>query len=309
MARRTVARGGILSPRLAAFAGCAIEIRAVNDLPARSVIDTFSDSGASASPAERSLRFPLRSNRDRNISALGITRVVYVVAAISASAPAIAQTADTSAGASLAPTEHEIDGRSTRDGGADHLFRPSDPAFLAPFEQRARAKVRAEHPHLSEDSDEFRAAVSAEVQPVLDLADGLMKDLVCLCGGCSRIDLYTSSSGYAASRRKRVLEILSRFDLLEEGERERGYEAVIASFVEAYGGTHVLSMPLDEGFNRLAWLVPYSATAGALLLLVTIGGRTVRRSKRRVERATPTSCTPDDRMYDELLDEELRELD
>ncbi len=279
----------------------------MNNLRARSVIDTFTDSGASASPAERAPRSPLPTSRDRSPAAIRLA--LCVGAAILTATPAIAQPAGDSAGASVAPIEHEIDGRSTRDGGADHLFRPSDPAFLTPFEERARAKVRAENPNLLEDSDEFRAAVLAELQPVVDLAENLMKDLVCLCGGCSRIDLYTSSSGYAASRRQRVLDLLARFDLLDEGERERAYESVVAAFVDAYGGSHVLSMPVDEGFNRLAWLVPYTATAGALLLLVSIGGRAMRRSKRRSHGPSATSRIPDDGVYDELLDDELRELD
>ena len=43
--------------------------------------------------------------------------------------------------------------------------------------------------------------------------------------------------------------------LLGEG---KDHDAVVASFVREFGGQAVLTAPIDRGFNRLAWAVPYA---------------------------------------------------
>jgi cytochrome c-type biogenesis protein CcmF len=197
-------------------------------------------------------------------------------------------------------------------GGASvgHLFRPNSPEFLQPFEARARAQVQAERPELEPGSDAFHAAVGAKLQPIIDLATRLMYDLVCLCGGCPREEIYTCKCGHAAGDREEALRLLSRFDLLSEKERAEAYDAVVAAFMEKYDGQHVLSMPIDKGFNRLAWIVPYTAVAMTLILLWGFGRRWVKRGQAAAANAGGSGeLSEEDETYAELLDEELRDTD
>jgi len=66
-----------------------------------------------------------------------------------------------------------------------------------------------------------------------------------------------------------------------------------------------LSSPLDEGFNRLAWLFPY-ALAGAVAL---VGGVVVIRKSRGTARIPVEEKTAEDAALQERLDEELHNLD
>ncbi len=83
----------------------------------------------------------------------------------------------------------------------------------------------------------------------------------------------------------------------------RGHDAVVASFVREYGGQAVLTAPIDQGFNRLAWALPYA------LGVVMLGG--IFFAARRWSHS-PTAAAPEtsvDPTLDARLDDELRNLD
>ena len=80
-------------------------------------------------------------------------------------------------------------------------------------------------------------------------------------------------------------------------------DAVLASFVQEFGGQAVLAAPIDRGFNRLAWMVPYTVAALALLGIVV----TARRWSRPAEHAASEAGL--DPAIDARLDDELRNLD
>ncbi len=84
----------------------------------------------------------------------------------------------------------------------------------------------------------------------------------------------------------------------------KDYDAVLASFVEEFGGQAVLAAPIDRGFNRLAWFVPYLAAAVALIgVFVTA---------RRWSRPAAPAASDDvglDPAFEARLDDELRNLD
>ena len=89
--------------------------------------------------------------------------------------------------------------------------------------------------------------------------------------------------------------------MLVEG---KSYDAVRASFVEEFGSQYVLAAPIDQGFNRLAWAVPY--VVGVLML------GAVFFSARRWSRTRPQDVAADaplDPTLNERLDDELRNLD
>ena len=224
-------------------------------------------------------------------------------------APPGAEHPDSAAGA-----QYDDEDVFSHTGGASvgHLYRPNDGNFLRPYEAEARRIVEQEQPDLEPESQAYQQAVSAKLQPIIDLGERLMYDLVCLCGGCPREEIYTCKCGYAANLREKVLSLLSRYDLLDESERERAYDEVVDAFIDEYDGEHVLAMPIDKGFNRLAWIVPYAAVLGALLLLVAFGWRWVRRGNDNAASGGSegdASVTGEDETYAELLDDELRDTD
>ena len=75
--------------------------------------------------------------------------------------------------------------------------------------------------------------------------------------------------------------------------------------MKEYGGQDVLGAPIDEGFNRLAWLFPYLVGAGSA---VAVGFAAVRLSKRRDPQSDEAPAAQDSEL-NERLDDELRDLD
>ena len=82
-----------------------------------------------------------------------------------------------------------------------------------------------------------------------------------------------------------------------------GYDAVRAAFVEEFGSQAVLAAPIDEGFNRAAWALPY--LLGVLMLAAIVV--TARRWARRAVR--PPAAPSLDTILQARLDDELRDLD
>jgi cytochrome c-type biogenesis protein CcmF len=127
------------------------------------------------------------------------------------------------------------------------------------------------------------------------VASKLMHDLVCMCGSCNRETLYSCKCGYAAQGRAKVLELMAS---------GKGYDAVVASFIQEYGGEDVLAVPR----SKLSWMLPYIAVMGGLALLFTVGRRWVKRGQERLSTSAKTTVADDDE-YAERLDDELRETD
>jgi cytochrome c-type biogenesis protein CcmF len=83
----------------------------------------------------------------------------------------------------------------------------------------------------------------------------------------------------------------------------KDHDAIVAAFVQEFGGQDILAAPIDEGFNRLAWLFPYAVGA---LGLVTIGVVARRWSQPAPRSAVADGIDPD---LNDRLDDELRNLD
>ncbi len=52
-----------------------------------------------------------------------------------------------------------------------------------------------------------------------------------------------------------------REDLRAEIDAGKNHDQIISSLIEKYGSQQFLAAPLDKGFNRLAWLIPYLSAA------------------------------------------------
>jgi cytochrome c-type biogenesis protein CcmF len=139
----------------------------------------------------------------------------------------------------------------------------------------------------------FAAGVDADKKALNDKLEGR---IMCPCGGCRRPlnDCnMMNCSGHAVQTKKLQA-------LISQGKSE---QEIIDIFVHDAGGQDVLAAPIDTGFNRLAWLLPYAVGAmglGGILF-------TARRWSRPV-----TALAGDaglDPSLDARLDDELRNLD
>ena len=80
----------------------------------------------------------------------------------------------------------------------------------------------------------------------------------CICGTCAHEPLSKCTCGYAQEMRT---------NLRAQVDLGKNRDEIIEHFIRLYGGQHFLMSPLDRGFNRLAWIVPYAlAGAGAILV-------------------------------------------
>jgi cytochrome c-type biogenesis protein CcmH/NrfF len=82
----------------------------------------------------------------------------------------------------------------------------------------------------------------------------------------------------------------------------KDHDQIIAAFVKDYGSQEVLTAPIDKGFNRLAWLVPYLVGFAGLVGIVW----TVRRRSSDPSAAGDAGIDP---TLSARLDDELRHLD
>ena len=129
------------------------------------------------------------------------------------------------------------------------------------------------------------------------LEEQLRHELVCTCPTCGHRSLTNCPCSQAQQERQM---------LAEQVKLGKTREQIFDHFVEAYGGSQeALGAPIDKGFNRLAWIVPYAIGA---LGACAIGLVAVKwsRQDRQAQAAPPESTDP---ALDERLDDELRNLD
>jgi cytochrome c-type biogenesis protein CcmF len=125
---------------------------------------------------------------------------------------------------------------------------------------------------------------------------GLEGQLMCTCGACRRTLAscgMPNCHGHTAQTDK-----LRR--LLAEGKSR---EEILAIFVRDMG-QEVLASPVDRGFNRLAWLLPYGVAFGALIAVLL----TARRWSRPRAHALAGDAGLDPTL-NARLDDELKNLD
>jgi cytochrome c-type biogenesis protein CcmH len=101
--------------------------------------------------------------------------------------------------------------------------------------------------------------------------------LMCACG-CAEMLLKCNHVGCSYSDRMRQ-ELMAT---LKRGDND---SMVLQWFVQKYGPT-VLAAPTDTGFNRVAWIVPFLALGGGILLTIAL----VRAWKHRA--AVPAVAAP-----------------
>jgi cytochrome c-type biogenesis protein CcmF len=127
------------------------------------------------------------------------------------------------------------------------------------------------------------------------LEDEMRHEMACICGNCGHEPLTRCPCGTAEQMRS---ELRSQID------QGKSKPEIIAHFTELYDGTHFLASPVDEGFNRLAWLLPYGVGAIGLVTISAVA----RKWTRPAALARPLDA-PIDTKLNSRLDDELRDLD
>lgn len=140
--------------------------------------------------------------------------------------------------------------------------------------------------------------------PRNELERDLRKTIVCMCG-CGRQTLAECTCGNAAKERNLIGK------MIDEGKTR---EQVIGYFLAKYPGESALVVPIDAGFNRLAWMLPTGmivVAAGALVVAARRWGKnkTASLAKEASNKpAAPTGNGKSDAEYESRLDDDLDEL-
>jgi cytochrome c-type biogenesis protein CcmF len=145
------------------------------------------------------------------------------------------------------------------------------------------------------------AQTGTHVQPAQrsELQRRLENEIQCTCGGCrSSIATCPMMRCHGQDSQKAKLEAH-----LAAG---KDHDEIIAAFVEEFGSQSVLAAPIDRGFNRLAWLVPYGIGIGGLIVIALMARRWSHAGVPAHAGAAGAGLDPD---LDNRLDDELRNLD
>ena len=79
-----------------------------------------------------------------------------------------------------------------------------------------------------------------------------------MCGTCGRQLVGECTCGYAAEMRAEIANLV-KMGLTRD--------QVLQYYIQKYGSQEPLAMPMDKGFNRLAWFLPYVLGATGLLVV------------------------------------------
>jgi cytochrome c-type biogenesis protein CcmF len=148
----------------------------------------------------------------------------------------------------------------------------------------------------STPGDKVEKVAVANLKPLEKQMQGV---ILCMCGGC-KSPLNDCPMLYCHMREP---EKAALHDLVEQGKTR---DQIVAAFIKQYGGQDVLGAPLDQGFNRLAWLFPYLVGA---VSAISVGLVAVRLSRRTQASADAEVRDQPDATIEGRLDDELRDLD
>jgi len=121
--------------------------------------------------------------------------------------------------------------------------------------------------------------------------------IVCMCGTCGRQRINECTCATADAMRAELASLTAKGMTNDQ---------VIDYFVKKYGSQEVLASPINVGFNRIAWLLPYGV---GLAGVVVVGRMAAKWSRRRPNPDAHAQAAPNDAALESKLDDELRDLD
>jgi cytochrome c-type biogenesis protein CcmH/NrfF len=143
--------------------------------------------------------------------------------------------------------------------------------------------------------------------PVGPEENWLVRNIMCQCGSCRHnlIECSSENCGHAIQDRIEIRRLL---------DQQKTRDQIIEYFIQKYGSQVALATPIDKGFNRLAWLLPYSLGTIAACGMAWGAWRMTRRRPERSS-AAPSGTSagpaqgPEDSELADKLEDELRNLD
>jgi cytochrome c-type biogenesis protein CcmH len=140
-------------------------------------------------------------------------------------------------------------------------------------------------------------AAATDRSPQEEIEEALM----CYCG-CADLTVRVCTCGTAASIRQDIATRLANGDSNEE---------VLASFVARHG-EQILSAPSKEGFNLLAWIMPFAVLLIAATALVVVIRRwetrgAAAKAGARAKPSTTADLSDEQRLTLERVEREMRE--
>ncbi|HWT45702.1 MAG TPA: cytochrome c-type biogenesis CcmF C-terminal domain-containing protein [Vicinamibacterales bacterium] len=134
-----------------------------------------------------------------------------------------------------------------------------------------------------------------------ELKRQLERELMCMCGGC-RAPMADCPMGESCHGRREMLAKIDAY--VEQGLT---HDQIRAAMVAQYG-EEVLTSPPDQGFNRLAWLLPYAMGATGASIIGVAAWRWSRKDEAAPAAVTAMAAGEQDALA-ERLEDELRDLD
>lgn len=132
-----------------------------------------------------------------------------------------------------------------------------------------------------------------------DFERQLQKEIVCTCPTCGHAAIGECRKDPCPVSHKMRGQLAT---LVDQGKNR---DEVIQWFINEYGSQEMLGAPLDQGFNRLAWMLPYILGFGG----ISVVGLAAIRWSRRPHQSNSAPTDVSDPAVDERLDDELRNLD
>jgi len=120
-------------------------------------------------------------------------------------------------------------------------------------------------------ANDMKTAPGEPPSPVGPDENWLVRNIICQCGSCRHnlLECASENCGHAAQDRIEIHELLGQ---------GRTRDDIIQYFIQKYGSEVALAAPIDKGFNRLAWALPYGLGVGAAGVLAFGAVRLARRS-------------------------------
>jgi cytochrome c-type biogenesis protein CcmF len=147
-------------------------------------------------------------------------------------------------------------------------------------------------------ADHVTSAQTVVIPPKSPLEKDLQTAIICMCGTCGRKRVGECTCDTAVRMQEEIAKAVAAGKTRDE---------VIQQFIAEYGSQEVLSEPINTGFNRLAWLLPYGTGLAGVLML---GFVAVRWSRRSHDDAPPeAAAAPVNPALQDQLDDELRDLE
>ena len=142
-------------------------------------------------------------------------------------------------------------------------------------------------------------ASEAFLVPKTQMERDMQKEIICMCGTCGRKRLSECTCSEAARMRGELA------GLVQQGKTR---DQIYQYFMSEFGSQEPLATPIDRGFNRLAWAVPYALGLLGLGIATAVAIRW-SRAQQPVLAGHGAAGGPVDPALEQRLADELRDLD